>query len=136
VVAHPSPPRLRILVIDDEATVGRLLSRILQGSEVVTETRAADGLERLRAGERFDRILCDVMMPEMSGMDFYHALAELDERLVRSIIFMTGGAFSARAASFLASVPNETLEKPFEPEVLRAAVFKAPTELGVTRDSR
>ncbi|MFZ5896278.1 MAG: PAS domain-containing protein [Myxococcota bacterium] len=115
---------LRVLVIDDEATVGRLLARILHGHEVVVETRAADALARLRDRQHFDRILCDVMMPEMSGMDFYEELVRLDASLGKLVIFMTGGAFSARAAAFLASVPNVTVEKPFDPVALRALITK------------
>ncbi|HET9930030.1 MAG TPA: PAS domain S-box protein [Polyangiaceae bacterium] len=130
--APPEPPpapkskRLRILVIDDEATVGRLLTRILSGHEVVVETRAGDALVRLKNGEGFDRILCDVMMPETSGVDFYELVKKLRPELLSRILFMTGGAFSARAAAFLAAIPNVTLEKPFDPVLLRATVEKPP----------
>lgn len=117
-------PALKILVVDDEPTVGRLVCRIFQDHSVIAETRAADALRRLAAGEHFDRILCDVMMPEMSGMDLHDALAQADPSQLRRVIFMTGGAFSSRAAEFLASVPNPTVEKPFDPATLRAAVMK------------
>jgi PAS domain S-box-containing protein len=113
---------LRILVVDDEATVGRLLARILRGHEVVIETRASAALARLRSGESFDRILCDVMMPEMSGIDFYEALEASFPALLERIIFMTGGAFSARASAFLARIPNVTVDKPFDPGMLRKLV--------------
>jgi PAS domain S-box-containing protein len=124
--AAPGPVRpvatapLRILVIDDEPMIGRLIGHALEGHAVVAETRAAEALRRLRDGERFDRILCDLMMPEMSGVDFYQELAAVDPRLPARVIFMTGGAFTERAARFLRSIPNPRIDKPFEPDELRA----------------
>jgi CheY-like chemotaxis protein len=78
----------------------------------------------LQSGESFDRVLCDVMMPETSGVDFYDAVKKIRPELLPRILFMTGGAFSARAAAFLSAIPNVTVEKPFEPLSLRAAVEK------------
>jgi two-component system, cell cycle sensor histidine kinase and response regulator CckA len=67
----------------------------------------------------FDRILCDVMMPKMSGIDFYE---QLDERLRSSIVFVTGGSFTERARLFLERIPNRTLFKPFDMAELERAL--------------
>jgi len=88
--------------------------------EILTSARRA--LARLCAGERYDAIVCDVMMPEMSGVDFHSDLASLVPELATRIIFLTGGAFTVRAREFLARVPNARLDKPFDSERLRALV--------------
>jgi hypothetical protein len=65
------------------------------------------------------------MMPELPGADLHAALARLDPALARSVVFMTGGAFSAREREFLARIPNACLEKPLELPRLRALVRAA-----------
>ncbi len=112
---RPSPRALRVLVVDDEPAVGSALKRTLGRShEVVATTEAQQALELLRDGKRFDAILCDVMMPRMSGMEFYRALQEQFPALVERVVFMTGGSFTEAARVFLAEVPNPTLDKPFD----------------------
>ncbi|MGC4087939.1 MAG: ATP-binding protein [Polyangiaceae bacterium] len=123
-IAATSRP-LRVLVIDDEAAVGRLIQRILHGHDVVVETLAARALERLRAGEHFDSVLCDVMMPGMSGVDFHELLSVENAALASRVVFMTGGAFSERATSFLSTLTNLVLNKPFDPAQVRAFVAKS-----------
>ncbi len=115
--------RGRVLVIDDEPTINSAISRTLSPEhDVVTETRAAEALIRLRAGERFDVIFCDLMMPQITGMDLYRQLqAELPEQAGR-MIFLTGGAFTAGARRFLEEVSNLRIEKPFDTRMLRAIV--------------
>ncbi|MDB4957931.1 MAG: Sensor histidine kinase [Myxococcales bacterium] len=117
-----APTGLRLLVIDDEPIVGELIERILDDYVVSTETSARAALERLRSGEGFDRILCDLMMPEVSGMEFYDQLRELAPELLSRVVFLTGGAFTERARSFLERVPNRRLHKPFDVDALRTAI--------------
>ena len=109
----------RVLVIDDEPTLGALVKAVLDGVDVEVETTATSALARLNAGEHFDRILCDVMMPELTGMDFYEQVGE-DVR--PNIVFVSGGAFTERARTFLASVPNRRLQKPFDAAALAGAL--------------
>jgi CheY-like chemotaxis protein len=114
--------RGRILVIDDEAAIAAALRRMLgRQHEVHTTTSAADALTRLEH-DRFDVVFCDLMMPTMSGMDLYESLSERESPMRDRFVFMTGGAFSPRAREFLERVPNEKLEKPFEPARLRKLV--------------
>ncbi|HEX7507053.1 MAG TPA: ATP-binding protein, partial [Polyangia bacterium] len=92
----------RILAIDDEPIVGTALKRVLgKDNEVVTETSARKALDRIRAGEHFDLILCDLMMPDMTGLDFYNELREFSPARASEIVFMTGGAFTPKARAFL-----------------------------------
>jgi PAS domain S-box-containing protein len=111
--------RLRILVIDDEPLIGPVITSLLGGHHVVTEVSAPKALQRLQRGETYDWILCDLMMPEMTGMDLYEALeADVQDR----VIFISGGAFTDRARDFLQRVPNRRLFKPFDVETLVAAL--------------
>jgi PAS domain S-box-containing protein len=115
--------RGRILVVDDEPSIGSAVRRILDREhEVTVLTGAGEALGRIASGERFDVILCDLMMPELTGMDLHAALlADCPEQAAR-MIFMTGGAFTPRAREFLDRTANLRLEKPFDAQQLRALV--------------
>jgi CheY-like chemotaxis protein/two-component sensor histidine kinase len=106
--------RSRILVIDDEVAIGRVLERGLHPHhDVVVLTRGDDALKRIASGERFDAILCDLMMPEVTGMDIYLELSKTAEDQARRMVFLSGGAFTDRGRAFLAGIPNKRIEKPF-----------------------
>jgi PAS domain S-box-containing protein len=112
-----------VLVIDDDAAVLMALSRMLATRhEVVADPQARHALDRIAAGARFDLILCDVMMPEMTGMDFFEELSRISPDDARRMVFLTGGAFTSRAREFLDRVANPRLEKPFEAKTLLALV--------------
>jgi PAS domain S-box-containing protein len=132
--AHPVEPsreavalaatlRGRILVVDDEPLVGTAIRRTLQREhEVVTLTSSREAHARLTDGERFDIILCDLMMPEMSGMELHEQLAHRSPELAGRMVFLTGGAFTTHAHSFLSRVSNPRVEKPFSTQELRELV--------------
>jgi PAS domain S-box-containing protein len=120
--AVPPGRRGRILVVDDEPLVGGALRRVLEREhEAVAVTTGREALERL-ARERFDLVLCDLMMPEMTGMDFYAEVGRRFPDLAPRVVFLTGGAFTPRAREFLDRVPNERLEKPVDVQNLLALV--------------
>ncbi len=111
---HAPTQRGRILIVDDEPLVCQAIRRALQREhEVRTLTGARKALELLAEGERFDIILCDVMMPEMSGMDLHAALLREVPEQAERMVFLTGGAFTPRAREFLSQVKNPCVEKPF-----------------------
>lgn len=115
--------KIRILVVDDDVMLSAAMRRALcPEHELVTESNAAEALKRLKQGEQFDLIMCDLMMPGMSGMDFYTEFSRVDPDLAKRVVFMTGGAFTARAQDFLRRVPNARIEKPFELRSLRDLV--------------
>jgi len=120
----PAPRRRgRVLVIDDEPAIGRALTRVLQvDHDVFMVTAAREALVSIAAGQVFDIILCDLMMPEMTGMDFHAALAREWPQLVDRIVFVTGGVLAGRVGTFLDSVGNLTLVKPVAPVDLREIV--------------
>jgi signal transduction histidine kinase len=116
-----SPKRGRVLVIDDEPVLAKALGRSLASEyDVVVISNAPDALDRLRLGEGFDAILCDLVMPQVTGMDLYAELAASRPALAARMIFMTGGTFTARARDFLAAVPNPASDKPFDLTALSA----------------
>jgi len=115
--------RGRILVVDDEPKIAAAIRRTLAAEhEVVTATRAAEALERIEDGARFDVILCDLMMPDMTGMDLFGELSKVAPEQARRVVFLTGGAFTPRARAFLDEAPNLRLEKPFDTEELRKII--------------
>ena len=121
--AMPSLARSRILMIDDEAAVGRSIRLLLSPDhEVVNVTRALDGLAQLEAGQTFDMILCDVMMPEMSGIELFAQLQARFPSYTQRTVFMTGGAFTSQAREALESLGTPRLEKPFSETQLRTMI--------------
>lgn len=123
----PPAPRVRgrILVVDDEPLVGTVIQRTLQGEhEVTVASSARAALARVAAGERFDLVLSDLLMPEMTGMELYRALRERAPELAGRVVFLTGGAFTPAARAFLEQEPVECVEKPFELETIRGLLAR------------
>jgi CheY-like chemotaxis protein len=115
--------RRSVLVIDDEPLILKIVASILAPYHDVTcESRADVALDRIRQGERYDAILCDLMMPQLTGMDLYDALVEIAPKQAQAMLFVTGGAFTARGRAFLNRVPNATIEKPFGAAALLSRV--------------
>jgi CheY-like chemotaxis protein/two-component sensor histidine kinase len=105
--------RARVLVVDDEIPIVNTMRELLGASfDVTATTNVRDALAAVSKAP-FDVILCDLMMPDKSGIEFYEELVRDHPELVRRVVFMTGGAFTARAAEFLASIDNRRVEKPF-----------------------
>jgi PAS domain S-box-containing protein len=127
---RPPPPaqtdgrrRGKILVVDDEKVVATAVRRVLgTDHDVKVLTSAQEALRRISSGERFDLILCDLMMPIMTGVELHSALTRAAPDQAACMIFLTGGAFTPRARAFLDEVPNPRLDKPFELATLRALV--------------
>jgi PAS domain S-box-containing protein len=125
VTAVPTAPerRGRILVVDDEEDLRDVLKKVLgTRHEVLTASSGKAAQDLLKKDRHFDLILCDLMMPELSGMDLHEWLASVDLELAERIIFISGGAFTPKAAAYLASLKNLRLEKPFNLAALQAMV--------------
>ncbi|HEY3357915.1 MAG TPA: GAF domain-containing protein [Polyangia bacterium] len=127
--AAPDPDRApvaggrgRILVVDDEELVCAALRDALAEHDVVAVTEPQVAAKWLDQGARFDVIFCDLMMPQMTGPELYDHVVRIDRAQAERMVFVTGGAFTPRARSFLARVTNLRLEKPFDLHALRALV--------------
>ncbi|MBA2540563.1 MAG: response regulator [Deltaproteobacteria bacterium] len=115
--------RAHVMVVDDEAIIAAAVRRLLaRDHDVVIATRAIEGLHRIQSGERFDLILCDLMMPQMTGMELHDKIAAIDGDQAARMVFLTGGAFTPSARQFLDRVPNQRIEKPFDAQYLRVLV--------------
>jgi CheY-like chemotaxis protein len=115
--------RGRILVVDDERMLCTTIERILSvDHEVTAVTSARQALQLVQSGERFDAIICDLMMPQMTGMDLHAALLRVAPDQAKRMAFMTGGAFSCNASAFLEQTSNPRIAKPFKSGALLALV--------------
>ena len=115
--------RASILCVDDEAAIGQAIKRVLVAEhDVDIVTTATEALARVESGRRYDLILCDLMMPSMSGMDLHRELLRVAPDAAARVVFLTGGAFTQRARDYLDQVDNPRLEKPIGIDALRSAV--------------
>jgi len=115
--------RGRVLIVDDEPVLLHLMRRILQRDhDVVATTQAAEAIARLQAGERFDVFLCDLMMPSMSGIEVHRQVTLAAPEMAERMVFITAGAFTEHARAFLHRATVSWLEKPIDPDDLRALI--------------
>ncbi len=119
--------RGRVLIVDDEPAVARALRTGLgDDHDVVIAASGREALALLLGdesdGAEFDVILCDLMMPDLDGAELYEQLRAQRPELAARVVFVTGGAFTARAREFVERAAVRTLEKPFDIEHVRALV--------------
>ena len=115
--------RRRVLVVDDDALVGEAIAWALDAeADVDVMTDGATALERIAAGERWDVILCDLMMPGLSGMDVYAGALRSAPDAAGCMLFMTAGTFTPRARAFVQSVGEKCFDKPINTDRLRQLV--------------
>jgi CheY-like chemotaxis protein len=120
---HRSSQSATVLVVDDEQMLGRVIDRFLRKDyEVIAVTSAKDGLDVLRERDDIDCILCDLMMPGMTGMEFYAELTEHFPQHAASVAFLSGGTFTSEANDFISEGDHALIEKPFRPDQLREVV--------------
>lgn len=129
----------RILIVDDEVALQLVMRRLLVAHEVVSVSSGNEALAILEHDRAFDLILCDLMMPGVTGMDVHHWLVEHDPVLAARVVFITGGGFGPVAAEYLQETGNLKLEKPFGKDEftelvsdrIRAAKSEPPTRLDI-----
>ncbi len=107
----PDLPRLRVLVIDDDELLLALFGRLLRGHTPTLSSSGEDALVHLRAGEKFDAILCDLQMPGLRGEALFDIVKVTWPEMTTRMIFMSGGGGSERDEAFLEGHP--ALMKPF-----------------------
>ncbi len=117
------PKRGRVLIIDDEPLVAKAVGRMLSiEHEVISLGSGVEALMRIAAGARFDVIICDLNMPGMSGMELHSELSIIDPHQADKMVFVSGGAYTPEAKTFLERTSNLCIKKPFDSTHLRAAV--------------
>jgi DNA-binding NtrC family response regulator len=108
-----------VLIIDDEPFFANSLRRALRLHEVTVVSNGRQAIDTVSEDPSFDIILCDLMMPDVTGMDVYAWLREARPGMEERVVFMTGGSYTARANEFLDMVPNPRFEKPFDLDKMR-----------------
>ncbi len=103
--------RLSVLIVDDEELVLRSLAASLAHHDVVVEIDGREAIRRVVEGD-FDIVICDLMMPKMTGMDIHAELLRQCPDEAHKMLFMTGGVFVKEAEDFLSSVGGRWVEKP------------------------
>lgn len=123
--AAASKTESRVLIVDDEVLFTNVVHRVLREHHQLTIcSNTDDAVARFEAGERFDAIVCDLMMPRIGGMGLYARVAELAPDQATRFIFVTAGTTTAAAQEFLSGRTNPKLEKPCDFKELRALVAR------------
>jgi CheY-like chemotaxis protein/anti-sigma regulatory factor (Ser/Thr protein kinase) len=117
----PRPARPTVLIIDDEAIIANSLRRMLKREyevEVMTDSEAA--VAHLETRAEYDVVLCDLMMPRLTGAEVYQTVVGRHPHLRSRFVFMTGGTYTDSIREFLARAHVPVLDKPFDLERLHA----------------
>jgi PAS domain S-box-containing protein len=119
----PARPRKTIVLIDDDERLLRSFSRLLGMTyDVLTATSASEALQLLRTSPAPFAILCDVMMPEGTGVHFLEALQNDLPHLEQRLLFLTGGAFTPATRKLVEETQRPVLSKPIDHETLEVAL--------------
>lgn len=109
---------LRILVVDDDPMMGTTLRLALEDDYAVSVCGSAEEAMKQLEHDRFGLVLCDLMMPKVSGIDLFHWYQQRVPEAADHMLFMTGGAYTEQAANFLRNEAKHHIEKPFRVEQL------------------
>jgi DNA-binding response OmpR family regulator len=114
----------RILVVDDEPYIGRIIELKLEGTPYAVHLcqDGAAALDRLRTDEPVDLILLDIMMPYMNGFEVLARLREIPHRSSTPVIMLTGKGQSTDREQAASLGANDFLTKPFSPKKLLARI--------------
>lgn len=115
------PDALRVLIVDDDTRVSKALGRLLVRHRVELSDSGEDALSRLIA-EPFDVVICDLMMPGMSGLELFDRLEREHPAIARRFLFTTGGAWSAQSRAFISKHSRRVITKPFKRERLNRSI--------------
>jgi PAS domain S-box-containing protein len=112
--------RGQVLVVEDDRLVGDVVRRFLGHDHDVSVAKSGfEALQLVTREPRFDVILCDLMMPQMTGEELWNEVRRFSPRQAERIVFMTGGPFTPGAREFLGSVSNRRIDKPFDLQSLQ-----------------
>ena len=118
-------PPARVLIADDDVTMGSFCARALTaaGHQVLTTTEADGAITALRTQGPFDLLLTDIRMPGRSGLDLARIAREIDPAI--AVVIMTGHSSVATLRASLRRGVADYLTKPFELDELRSVVDQA-----------
>jgi two-component system, cell cycle sensor histidine kinase and response regulator CckA len=122
VVGYAANLRGKLLLVDDEPLIANSLRRALKEHDVTVVRSGRRAIEVLKEAGDFDLIFCDLMMPDLTGMDVHAWVKEHRPGLEQRMVFMTGGIFTPRVQAFLHEVENHRIQKPFDLDRIRRFV--------------
>jgi CheY-like chemotaxis protein len=109
----------RLLVVDDDVLVARSIVRLLSGHRVEVATSGREALARLLdASSCFDLVFCDLMMPDMTGMDLFETIERSRPTLARRFVFISGGGVTDGCRKFIENHPTRVVSKPIDRRAL------------------
>ena len=114
----------RVLIVDDEPLIREMVCDALASERVEAVSTGREALERI-AAEDWDLILCDMILPELSGLEVVAELEQVRPGALAKVVLMTGGDFANRVPRRSDGAKIRTLEKPFSIKILRALVRDA-----------
>lgn len=126
----------RILVVDDEPLIGAVLQRILGAEHDVAAVQSGREALAAIALQPYDLILCDLIMPGMTGMELHAQLTARPDAHASRMVFLTGGAVSPQAHAFLQGLPGRCIDKPFNSDELRIMIRAFVASEGAILSSR
>ncbi len=118
-----SPSGRRILVVDDEPHIRRVLSTVLgdRGFEITMANDGIEGLDELSDGA-FDLVILDLMMPGASGLEILSRIRSGAERAETPVIILTAKGQDTDREAAIAGGADDFLTKPFSPKKLIARI--------------
>ncbi len=129
--SHRPETQHRVLVVDDEIAVGRTLSLVLEPDYEVTVAESAEealaAIRRAEARGGFDAVICDLLMPGMTGIELFEITSREFPELSPRFIFMSGGLSLSEPRNFSSRVSNRIIEKPFDLSQIRTALRELVT---------
>ncbi len=121
----PVASHLAILVVDDEAEVGAVMSELLRrdGHEVDAVANGLEALARLRT-RTYDIVISDIKMPQLDGLGLWTAVKQRDPEMAARFVFFTGDTLSSATAEFLERTGAPSIKKPFALRDVRLALAR------------
>jgi len=122
--------RGRVLVVDDEAFEGKRLAAALVEHNVVAVGSGADALAVIAVGRPYDLVLCDVMLRDMTGVEFLSRLLRDHPDQAKRLVFMARRQLSPVLQYLLDGVSNLCVELPLDLDGLRGLVERRTRSFG------
>jgi putative two-component system response regulator len=133
---HAGAARPRVLIVDDEPAIRLVLRTLLAGEGGYELLEAADGQAALDLIEAFspDAVLCDLLMPGISGIELLRRVKDVDDTV--AFVMITGAGTTHDAVEALRLQADDYLAKPFQLDDVRRSLRRALEYRSLLRQNR